>query len=77
MEHFAADAIKADRDAHIRAAIKANTPWTDLAESYGITVEEIMRITEKMHGATRRGSSLIVPGRNGAQKGPSKDDGWD
>jgi len=77
MSRFAADAITAERDAHIRSAIKANVPWTELAETYGLTVAEIMAITEKMSGltSTKKGSALITTSAPPGQR--PKDDGWD
>ncbi len=61
MERFAADAIKAERTAYIKADIKANVPWTDLAERYGLTHAEIEQVVlDSAPNAQRRGSALIV-----------------
>lgn len=45
MERFAADALIAQRDHAVKAAIKANVPWPTIVDDYGVTLEEIMRIS--------------------------------
>lgn len=44
MERFAADALTAQHEAHVKGAIKSNVPWPDIVEDYGVTLEDIMRI---------------------------------
>lgn len=78
MERFAADNLNAEREAHIKAALKANVPWTEVSEQYGLTLPEIEKmILDSMPGAQRKGTALIVPPSN-RPKGttPDKDDGW-
>lgn len=59
MERFTADALKAERDSHIKAALKANTPWPDIVADYGITLEEVMRLAGHEAAGQKRGSSMI------------------
>lgn len=54
MERFAADALTAQHDAHVRSAIKAKVPWTEIVEEYGVTLEDIMRI------AGYKGSTMVA-----------------
>lgn len=44
MERFTADALTAQHNAAVKAAIKAKVPWTEIVEDYGVTLEDIMRI---------------------------------
>lgn len=75
MERFAADSMRAERDAHIKAALKSNVPWTDIATDYGLTTAEIEKIViDSIPGAQRKGSALIVKpddpgGKNGKEVG--------
>jgi len=79
MERFAADNLKAERDDHIRASIKANVPWTELVETYGITVEQIMEISQGLSGLQQRGSAIFSKPpdpRDRFKKPMTKDAGW-
>lgn len=58
MERFTADAIKAERDSYVKAAIKNNTPWSDIVADYGVTLEDVMRLAGVETGE-RKGSSVI------------------
>ncbi len=63
MERFAADAIKAERDHAIKSAIKANTPWADLTEMFGLSSAEIEKIIVASYPThEKRGSAIIVRG---------------
>ena len=69
MERFAAESLKADRDAAIKAAIKANTPWPDLMDAFGLSQVEIEKIiVDSVPGAKRQGSALIVETDNTPQR---------
>lgn len=50
MERHAAEGIKADRDAHVRAALKSKMPWPEVMEVFGLSLEEIMSLTENQAG---------------------------
>jgi hypothetical protein len=70
MERFAAESLKAERDAAIKAAIKNNTPWPDLMEVFGLSQAEIEKvIVDSVPGAKRQGSALIVETDNTPQRG--------
>lgn len=45
MERFAADALNAQHEAAVKAAIKAKVPWPEIVENYDVTLDEIMRIS--------------------------------
>jgi hypothetical protein len=59
MERFAADSIKAERDAHIKSALKANVPWPEIVETYGVTLEEVNILAGYMAPAQKKGSAVI------------------
>lgn len=59
MERFAAESLKAEREAHVKAALKANRPWMDVMSDYGLTLAEIMEIAEKMGMASSRGGATV------------------
>lgn len=46
MELHAAESIKAERDAYIKAAIRNKVPWPDIVRDYEISLEEVMRLDE-------------------------------
>lgn len=76
MERLAAESIKAERDAHIKAALKANVPWTEVAETFGLSSREIEQmVLDSIPGAKRKGSSIVVAPGNGKGK-ETVDDGW-
>lgn len=60
MAEFANKAVEAQRDSAIRHAIKANVSWTQLSEDYGLSLEEIIRITDRLglSGAPKRADDL-------------------
>lgn len=60
MERFAAESLIAERDAHVKAALKANQPWMDVMAQYGMTLAEIMDIAEKMGMASKRGGATVM-----------------
>jgi hypothetical protein len=53
MELHAAEALKSQRDQAVRAALKANVPWTEVVEVFGIGLEEILKISEQQGGPRR------------------------
>ena len=67
MERFAADALTAQRDQHIKAALKANVPWTQLTEDFGMTLEEIIKTTERLGltSPTRKSDDLLDSRKEG------------
>lgn len=76
MERFAAESLKAERDASIKAALKANVPWTEVAETFGLSHTEIEQmVLDSVPGAKRKGSALVVvPGNDKGKE--AVDDGW-
>lgn len=54
MELFAAEAIKAQRDQAVKAALKAKVPWPEVMEDFGLTLAEIMAISDKMSGLSTK-----------------------
>lgn len=59
MERFAAESLTADRNAHIKAALKSNRPWMDVMADFGLTLAEIMDIAEKMGMVSKRGNVVF------------------
>lgn len=59
MERFAAESLTAERNAHVKAALKANQPWMDVMANYGMTLAEIMAIAEQMGMASKRGGATV------------------
>ncbi len=59
MERFAAESLIAERDAHVKAALKANQPWMDVMSNYGLTLAEIMEIAETIGMASKRGGATV------------------
>lgn len=77
MERFAADVLNAEREQHIKAALKANVSWTEVAETFGLTLPEIEKIIlASVPNAQRKGSALIVPDSRKPKGAASPDDGW-
>jgi hypothetical protein len=70
MERFAAEVLEGQRDAQIKAAIKANVPWTQLAEDFGLPLGEIIKITERL-GLTspRRDKDELLDARKEGRHG--------
>ncbi len=67
MEHYAADAIKRERDSYVKAALKNHVPWPEIVESYGVTLKEIMVLEGMIEPGEKRGTSMIW--KPGDQKG--------
>jgi hypothetical protein len=58
MERFAAEGLKAQRDQNVKSALKNKVPWPDVMADYGLTLAEIMAISEKAEGLSPRADDL-------------------
>ncbi len=59
MERFAAEGLKAERDAAVKHALKSKVPWPEVMESFGLTLEEIMAISAKLDGLPARKDDIL------------------
>lgn len=71
MERFAAEALTAQRDQQIKVAIKANVPWTQLTDDYGLSLEEIIKTTERLGltPPTKKPDGFLDSRKEGRQSG--------
>lgn len=71
MIRWAEDAMKAERNEAIRRSIKAKVPWTEIAESFGITEREVIEIVTEMGlaGPPRKQPDDIMDSRDEPKRG--------